>query len=173
MTDIKIKGYLKITVLRLIADSPKTGYQLMSELEKLYSKKPSAGSMYPLLKELEQKKFITSKKEGRKIIYKITLAGRKRLRELMSQQHNKIIQTNKLLQETVKYTEKEDKKIIMAMNEEARLAFEYMMKGSIEFKNFKKEMLILISNPNFSKKKEEAQKIIEEATQKIKELNKK
>ena len=76
------KGYLKIITLKELAKQEASGYSLMNRLSS-YGKKPSAGSMYPLLSELETKGFITRREEGRKNIYSITTQGKRRIKQLM------------------------------------------------------------------------------------------
>lgn len=76
------KGYLKIITLKELANKEASGYSLMNKLS-AYGKKPSAGSMYPLLNELESKGFITKREEGRKNIYSITPQGKRRIKQLM------------------------------------------------------------------------------------------
>ena len=76
-------GCLKLTVLKILAKESQNGYRLMQAIGILLGRKPSPGSMYPLLKELHQKRLITSRKEDRQIVYSLTSAGKKHLQELM------------------------------------------------------------------------------------------
>jgi DNA-binding PadR family transcriptional regulator len=70
-----IHGHLKIYVLSLLTKESLTGYLLMKKIGDLIGKKPSPGSIYPLLDELEKAKLITLTKKGRNKIYTITSKG--------------------------------------------------------------------------------------------------
>jgi DNA-binding PadR family transcriptional regulator len=74
-------GEVRLAVLSMIEESPKHGYQLMKELASrlgsLY--RVGSGTVYPVLKQLEQDALVQCRmKEGRKI-YSLTRAGRKLL----------------------------------------------------------------------------------------------
>jgi len=77
------RGRLPVMLLRLIADEPMHGYQMMKALEEqsdgAYS--PSAGSIYPALQMLVERGLADAKEEDGKKIYAITEAGRKWLAE--------------------------------------------------------------------------------------------
>jgi len=79
-------GFLRIYILRRIADGPRHGYELMREIEERThgAWKPGPGSTYPILKELVVKGLIeskSSKKQGRQQrVYSITSEGRKFVR---------------------------------------------------------------------------------------------
>lgn len=78
------QGYLKLTVLKILSKKQASGYALMQAVEQMLGKKPSPGSMYPLLKSLEYKKIIQPSQQGRKTIYSLTKEGKKHLHDLLS-----------------------------------------------------------------------------------------
>jgi DNA-binding PadR family transcriptional regulator len=88
-----MKGLLKLIVLKEIESKDQTGYQLMNSVEEIVGKKPSPGSMYPLLKELVSKNLISSKTEGKRIIYHLTKKGSLKLKEL-EEEKKVMIKTN-------------------------------------------------------------------------------
>ena len=61
-----VKGYLKLLILNLISKSNKSGYQLMKVIELHLGKKPSPGSVYPILNDLYDNGFVLMKKLGKK-----------------------------------------------------------------------------------------------------------
>ena len=68
------RGDLKFMVLRVLADRPMHGYDVMRALE-TESKgcyKASPGSVYPTLQMLEDEGYLVSKKEGGKKVYSVT-----------------------------------------------------------------------------------------------------
>lgn len=77
------RGDLKFVILRLIADRPMHGYEVMKALEEesqgTYQASP--GSVYPTLQMLEDEGYLTSKKEDGKRVYRITESGREYLAE--------------------------------------------------------------------------------------------
>jgi len=79
-------GFLKLTLLRLISDGPSHGYALMGEIERQTESdwKPSPGSIYPALQELETKGLIESEKHGRQRVYRITSEGEEVLVQAVS-----------------------------------------------------------------------------------------
>ncbi len=70
------RGQLKLAVLKTLSEGSQSGYSLMAQLGKLTGKKPSAGSLYPILDELKKNGAVKSLPKKRKIIYSITQAGK-------------------------------------------------------------------------------------------------
>lgn len=70
-------GDLRYILLRLIADKPRHGYDLIKDIEEqlggMYS--PSPGVVYPTLTLLEELGYVTATPEGTKKLYGITSTG--------------------------------------------------------------------------------------------------
>jgi len=65
-------------VLVLLSDEPRTGYRIIKDIETITEGwKPSCGSIYPILTDLENRGLITHKKSGNKKIYSITERGQR------------------------------------------------------------------------------------------------
>ena len=78
------KSPLKYIVLTMLRDKPKTGMDIIKELEKITFGlwRPSPGTIYPLLKILEEDGFVVhEKKDGRKI-YSLTPKGEEVAKEV-------------------------------------------------------------------------------------------
>ena len=75
------RGDVRLAVLRLLADEPRNGYQLMQTIEERSdgSWRPSPGSMYPTLSQLEDESLIRSVDEDGTRLFQITDAGREHL----------------------------------------------------------------------------------------------
>jgi DNA-binding PadR family transcriptional regulator len=74
------RGVLKIALLKLLAEVPRHGYDLIREIrEKGWG--GGAGSVYPLLQALEAAGLIAGRDEGNRRIYEITEEGRRLLGE--------------------------------------------------------------------------------------------
>lgn len=82
---------LRIYMLKELEMEPKTGYQLLHVLAQYNGgKKPSSGTVYPHLKELNQQKLISYKTKDNKKIYALTTKGKTALKQLFTQ-HKKIM----------------------------------------------------------------------------------
>jgi len=57
-----------------------SGQGLAKEIEKRKGEKPSPGTIYPALKQLNSHKLIKEKKEGKSIIYTLTQEGKEHLK---------------------------------------------------------------------------------------------
>jgi len=81
MTAVFSHGRLRLYLLKLLAEGPKHGYELIRLLENrflgLYA--PSAGTIYPRLARMEADGLITHTAAGGRKVYEITPAGRAEL----------------------------------------------------------------------------------------------
>ena len=81
MTAVFSHGRLRLYLLKLLAEGPKHGYELIRLLENrfhgLYA--PSAGTIYPRLQRLEAEGLVTHAAAGGRKVYEITAAGRAEL----------------------------------------------------------------------------------------------
>ena len=81
MTAVFSHGRLRLYLLKLLAEGPKHGYELIRLLENrflgLYA--PSAGTIYPRLARMETEGLVTHTAAGGRKIYQITDAGRAEL----------------------------------------------------------------------------------------------
>lgn len=76
------QGEVRIALLSLLAEEPGHGYELMKRLEErsggLY--RASAGTVYPVLQQLEDEGLVQVRADGGKKVYEITETGRDELR---------------------------------------------------------------------------------------------
>ncbi|MCY6991486.1 PadR family transcriptional regulator [Staphylococcus argensis] len=77
------KGNLQYVILKMLGDEPKHGYQIIKELEEQFKGfySPSPGSVYPILQMLEDREFVSTARDGKKKVYKITDEGREFLKD--------------------------------------------------------------------------------------------
>jgi DNA-binding PadR family transcriptional regulator len=82
MSAVFSHGRLRLYLLKLLAEGPKHGYELIRLLENrflgLYA--PSAGTIYPRLQRMEAEGLVTHTAAGGRKTYEITDAGRDELR---------------------------------------------------------------------------------------------
>jgi DNA-binding PadR family transcriptional regulator len=83
------KARIKLIVLKELSKDSLSGYDLMKRIE-CFGKKPSPGYIYPLLKDLKEKGFISFKKYKRKKVYSITNKGKKLLVNLQKNREDMI-----------------------------------------------------------------------------------
>jgi DNA-binding PadR family transcriptional regulator len=83
MTAVFSHGRLRLYLLKLLAEGPKHGYELIRLLENrflgLYA--PSAGTIYPRLQRMEAEGLVSHTAAGGRKVYEITEAGRAELRQ--------------------------------------------------------------------------------------------
>jgi DNA-binding PadR family transcriptional regulator len=81
MTAVFSHGRLRLYLLKLLAEGPKHGYELIRLLENrvlgLYA--PSAGTIYPRLQRMEAEGLVNHTAAGGRKVYEITEAGRAEL----------------------------------------------------------------------------------------------
>ena len=79
VTERMVKSFLDLFVLDLLDDSPKHGYEIMRELKTRTGARIGAGTLYPLLYELEERKLVAgewnSPNRRSRRVYKITEPG--------------------------------------------------------------------------------------------------
>jgi len=77
------RGDVRMALLRLLADEPRNGYQLMQAIEERSGGRwrPSPGSVYPALSQLEDEGLIRATERDGAKVFEITDAGRERISE--------------------------------------------------------------------------------------------
>ena len=76
------RGDIKFHLLEILKETPRHGYEIISELEKQSGGyRPSPGSVYPTLQMLEEGGYLTSEQIEGKKVYTITEEGLKLLEE--------------------------------------------------------------------------------------------
>jgi DNA-binding PadR family transcriptional regulator len=77
------RGDVPFALLRALEDEPQNGYQLMQAIEERSGGRwrPSPGSVYPALAQLEDQGFVQSVERDGQKLYEITDAGREHLAE--------------------------------------------------------------------------------------------
>lgn len=79
---MELKGYLKPVILKLLSrEDKKTGSELADEIESITGSKPSYGSVYPLLQDLEKKNLVEIEEEGKEKKYSLLEEGERFVEE--------------------------------------------------------------------------------------------
>ncbi|MEX2100505.1 MAG: PadR family transcriptional regulator, partial [Acidimicrobiia bacterium] len=76
-------GELPLVLLGLFEGEPMHGYQVLGELARVFGDayKPSAGSVYPAIRALQQDGLIGAASAGRRSVYSLTDLGHRVLRD--------------------------------------------------------------------------------------------
>lgn len=80
-------GILKMLMLHVMAEGEASGYDIMKKVESLSGKKPSTGSVYPLLKKMEREGWISGRTEDGKTFYRLTEVGREHVAQIKEARH--------------------------------------------------------------------------------------
>ena len=102
------KGYIRIATLILLSKKPHHGYEIMKEIKERTRGfwKPTAGGIYPILKDLQKSGYIQgeweTKTKRRKKIYVITQAGRAVLKRAIAKENQLAATMRTLFEEYMK-----------------------------------------------------------------------
>ena len=99
------KGYIRVAALIILNKHPAHGYEIMKEIKDKTKGfwKPTAGGVYPILRDLEKAEYIKgewSTQKNRKIkVYKITETGKAILKRAITKQSELADSMNTMFQE--------------------------------------------------------------------------
>jgi DNA-binding PadR family transcriptional regulator len=102
------KGYIRIATLILLSKKPYHGYEIMKEIKERTKGfwKPTAGGIYPVLKNLQESRYIqgewNAKTRRRKKTYRITESGRTVLNQALAKENQLANTMRNLFEEYVK-----------------------------------------------------------------------
>ncbi|MGI0047733.1 MAG: PadR family transcriptional regulator [Nitrosotalea sp.] len=159
---------IKMMVLKELNNQEQSGYDLMKKIS-MSSNKPSPGYIYPLLRDLEKRGFVSCTEEKRRKVYSITKEGRKFLNNL-TKMHERAM--NLMIRNFEPISNKDEMKEIykfqatMKQNKDKMMADTNVMSG---FKN----AIFSIYEKDYEKKRSKLLSIIKKATQQLERLAKK
>ncbi|RLG13965.1 MAG: hypothetical protein DRN66_03130 [Candidatus Nanohalarchaeota archaeon] len=166
-----IKGFFKIIILKKLNERDRSGYDLIKEIESLFEKKPSAGSIYPMLKDLLGKEMITCKEEDRRKIYSITKKGKETFERLLKEKEEMIVKHIGLVR-ILKDITGEDIEHNKELFENVKFKEELFLKNISVWMSLKKTIEETILDKNEERQKR-AVALIENATSQLKNIYKK
>ena len=127
-------GYLRLIVMKTLADKKLSGYGLIKEIERNTGTwKPSFGSIYPLLEKLLKEKLVDFDVQGRRKVYFLTPEGKKHLR-IIDKSKNTLV--DKLIATWNAFGKITDKREMNFMLE----VFNSLKKGQLPFKELNPEL---------------------------------
>jgi DNA-binding PadR family transcriptional regulator len=80
-------GILKMIMLHIMKDGEASGYDIIKKVEAITGKKPSTGSIYPLLKKMEREDWISGRVEDGKTYYSLTDTGWEHVAQINDVKH--------------------------------------------------------------------------------------
>ena len=175
MADISmadIKGYFKILALRELSQKEQTGYDLIHSLETVFGKRPSAGSMYPLLNGFLKEGYVTVRQDGRKKIYAITAKGRNALAAVLREKEALMMKSTELLRLVASFTDKKELKSINKLIDHMKSSSELLLTNIDLWASMKDVMLRLTSRKDYPQKQKRVRKILRETIEKLDRLSK-
>lgn len=167
-----MQGYLKIFVLRELVKRDMTGYELMKSFESFTgTKKPSPGTIYPLLNELMKKGMVTVSAKNNRKIYRLTKKGQKILHSLM-------VERKKVLENIITMCSSiYNRKEIVMMRSRMRMSLNIISGEKGHFaKDFdvlnemRESVFALVKSKQYPKKRHEFRAIIHNTSRKIRSL---
>jgi DNA-binding PadR family transcriptional regulator len=99
------KGYIRVAALIILNKQPAHGYEMMKEIKNKTKGfwKPTAGGVYPILRDLERTRYIegewSTQKNRKRKVYKITGTGEAILKRAIIKQNELAKNMNTLFQE--------------------------------------------------------------------------
>ncbi len=163
-----MRGHLRILVLKAIKEKYSTGYCITKYLEEETGKRPSYGSIYPLLKQLEKEELINTKKEGKRKLLNLTKKGETEIRKSAEQKKElvrKMEEVMRLFQSITKEKSIHNPKMVEKMLEKG-----IVPDKSIGLEETKQQVMeLMISKPS----KEQLKRLKEETetyNKKLKEI---
>jgi DNA-binding PadR family transcriptional regulator len=167
MASSMLRGFLKIVVLKALAESPKSGYALMKFVEARIGTKPSPGSMYPLLEKLKDEGLVTAKGVGRSKEYKLTVQGKHKLHAIEEKRTEcltNFLDGMKMLQALTG----EDMTFPMAMVDSMRRGVFPFKDINPEWDNVRNQLFMLMKQDKLKQKSAKVRKILAKTQKELK-----
>ncbi len=79
-----MRGFLSFQILWLLSKRDMHGEEIAEEIESRRGEKPKAGTIYPALKELSERKLVEGKRSGKTVTYTLTSTGKEAVKEAKS-----------------------------------------------------------------------------------------
>ena len=169
MTSSMLRGFLKIVVLKALAESPKSGYSLMKFIEERVGSKPSPGSIYPLLDNLRKEGLVASKVVGRMTEYCLTVDGKHKLHAVDEKRNeclNSFLEGMKMLSAMTG----EDMTFPMAMVESMRKGVFPFKEINPEWDNVRNEVFMMMRAGKLKEKSPKVRKILAQTFKELKSV---
>lgn len=159
---------IKMIVLKELNDREQSGYDLMKKIS-ILGNKPSSGYIYPLLRDLEKRGFVSYVEEKRRKVYAITKEGRKFLNNL-TKVHEQTMDS--MIKNFEPISTKEEMKEFYKFRTTMKQNKDKFMGDSDVMDRFR-SAVFSIYEKDYQKKRSKLRTIVANATQQLERLSKK
>jgi DNA-binding PadR family transcriptional regulator len=158
---------IKMMVLKELNDKEQSGYDLMKKIS-ILGNKPSSGYMYPLLRDLEKRGFVSCIEEKRRKVYSTTKEGRKFLSNL-TKVHEKTMDS--MIENFEPISTKGEMKEFYKFRANMKQNKDKLMGDSDVMDRFR-GAIFSIYKKDYEKKRTKLRSIVEKATKQLERLSK-
>lgn len=158
-----VRGILKLLILKELEKNDATGYELIQRIS-IKAKRPSPGSVYPLLKELTNSGFLNVRVEGNKKIYSLSEKGKTVLEEASKREKEAILRKIEVLKASGIISKEEANKMLQFISMKRELWTKlFELRNWMQFLNLLAKAI--------EKSKSEVEEIIDDAIRKLKKID--
>lgn len=164
-----MRGQLKTLILDSINNAPRSGSEIITYIQKKYNWKPSPGSIYPKLEEIEKESLAKISQQKKSKIYTITNKGKKELQNLSNKKEELITtltKANSMMQELYGLETGIDQKVLNKIREDT-LPIKDIDKESNQMK---KEIFRILTQENYKKNKQKLKKTLSKTITELKKI---
>ncbi len=159
----EFRGLLKLLILNELENREATGYELIQRISNKVTKKPSPGSVYPVLKEMASSGILNCREVGSKKLYSLSPKGKELLEKIYQTEKEAIFSKVKILRLAGVLNE-EEAEYINTFISEKRLNWFKLHK----LKNWIKFLDLLVKTVNLDAGF--AEEVVSEAIEKLKKF---
>lgn len=157
----EFRGLLKLLILNELENREATGYELIQRISNKVTKKPSPGSVYPILKEMAAHGILNCREDGSKKLYSLSPKGKELLEKIYQTEKEAIFSKVKILKLAGVLNTEEAEYINSFISEKRMKWFRlYKLRDWIKFLDLLVKTVEI--DPSF------AEKVIDEAIEKLK-----
>ncbi|MFP4111714.1 MAG: PadR family transcriptional regulator [Candidatus Woesearchaeota archaeon] len=167
-----MRGYLKILVLKELETKGCSGYELLSRLKETLGKRPSPGSIYPLLKDLLENKVIDMEPDGNKKIYSLSAKGRSSIKRIMKEKEDLMLKHLDYLRVMGELGEDKENQAAVCLFEKIQAdKMTAQMTGLIShWKSIEHALIEIVMKNKYFDNKAKVNKILEDADGKLRRM---
>ncbi len=130
----EIRGLLKLLILNELENNEITGYEVIQRISEKITKKPSPGSVYPILKELTDSGILNCKEVGSKKLYTLSEKGKELLGKIYETEKEAIFNKVRILRLAGVISKEEAEYINTFISEKRQRWFKlYKLKNWLKF----------------------------------------
>ena len=162
-----VLAMIKMMVLKELNSHEQSGYDLMKKIS-MRSNKPSPGYIYPLLRSLEERGFVSCTEEKRRKVYRISREGRKFLNKLQKTHEHAM---HFMVKNFEPISTKEEMKELFKVQATMTQNKDKLM-GDMDIMHKLQHAIFSIYEKNYENKRSKLRSILKKTTQQLEKLSK-